>query len=90
MTSVTLNNVTIPDADQFVFNFSDGTQVQKTRAEIDDLATTVFGPSVMRNVLISRWKGINPALDNPDLINGSAVEVNMESVFQPVTVGVPG
>lgn len=86
--AVTLTSVVIPETGSILVNYSDGTQREfADRAAIRAAVSEVFSPSQMQDVLLARWSALNPALDNPDEINGTTLEVSLSSVLNPVTIG---
>lgn len=61
----------------FYLNFSDGTQLEKTKVEMEEIADALDADAALaRNVLISALIRAEPDLDNADAMNGSTVSID--------------
>lgn len=88
-TSVTLTSIQITPAGLLRANFADGNQLEfADRAELASSVADAVDADWARKALLAHWLALNPALDNPALINGKTLEANLESVLNPVSIGV--
>ncbi len=91
MSVATLDSVQIPASGPITVNYSDGTSIDYSdRTAIGTAVNELVDAAFAKLLLLARWRALNPALDNPDVINGTTVEINLASVLTPIAFGGAG
>lgn len=83
----TLTTVTIDETGGLSFNFPEGNRAFESRAVCVSTLDEVITGTLLENLIIKRWMALNPAMDDPGVINGTTLEVNLASALNPVAFG---
>lgn len=88
-TSVTLTSVQLPPGGSVYVNFSDGTQLEFTdRAGLISNVENIINTDWAKMALLSYWYLHNTALDNPAIVNGKTLQVDMSLNLNQLSIGV--
>ena len=88
MAAKTVQNVVINQNGSIQVNFPDGSGASFPNAaavSADPRVANVGSDDWLIGLLLSRWLGLNPALNDPSVINGTTLEVIPSSINNPVT-----
>lgn len=80
----TIVSVTLPPDGRVVIDFGEGsTREYASRADVTGELAQI-DQQYLRALLVARWAALNPAVDNPAVINGTSLEINMASALSPI------
>ena len=83
----TLTTVTIDETGGLSFNFPEGSRAFESRAACQASLDEVVNSALLENLIIKRWIALNPDMNDPGVINGTTLEINLASALNPVAFG---
>jgi len=87
VTSVVFNDPVGGQPGTITINYNNGESDELTRDQVETNADAITTISGAKKLLQAKWRGRNPDLNDPSFINGTTVEINMESGLNSVTYG---